>query len=79
MKTPIQIAIEKIENEMETNYYTSDQVEALAGCMEILTELLPTEREVIEEAYIAGFNNARSDKPFEFSEQYYTQTFKVNQ
>jgi hypothetical protein len=52
MKTPIQQAIEQIQ--AKSKYQTLQYQSACDDCIAILTALLPTEREVIEEAYDRG-------------------------
>lgn len=42
----------------------------------ILEQFLSTEREQIEEAFVAGDERGTKDTPFN-AEQYYTQTFKL--
>ncbi len=52
MKTAIQQAIEQIQ--AKSKYQTLQYQSACDDCIAILTALLPTEREVIEEAWNTG-------------------------
>lgn len=74
METPIRIAIEKIEEnlnksieyhkklpENEIRLIVSGRIEALLFAHETLNNLLQTEKEVIKEAFEQGYRDAESE------------------
>jgi hypothetical protein len=56
-KTPLQTAIEQIQTKIAECPEFDNERGAYMTCKNILTALLPTEREVIEEAYEYGYDD----------------------
>ena len=56
-KTPIEELIEEYEDILQSQAMRINKRECLESVIENLKELLPKEREAIEEAYEEGYNN----------------------
>ena len=86
-KTPLQTAIEQIEQEIDKWQPDGNLLivrGALLTCRDICTALLPTEREVIEEAYDAGHEDGDSFhtsdcETYETAANYFTTKFNDNE
>ena len=73
-KTPLAEAIDYIQNQ-EYNYLDGKTLEFANNLKTFLTELLPKEKDVIEEAYIDGcLSDADTKKPIEYG-KYFNETF----
>ena len=77
MKTALSTAIEQIQKERD--YLKIDPFlidAAFMQCINIMKELLPTEREQIENAYGDGYRDGVDlDESFENSQHYYNKTY----
>ena len=77
MKTPITEAIEKIKfaqkHIISNTQYAQGYDGGLSDCINVLTELLPKEKEVIEKAFDDGFSDAGLS--FLNGQTYFNETF----
>ena len=79
-KTPLQTAIEQIEQEIDKWQPDGNLLivrGALLTCRDICTALLPTEREVIEEAYYEGYSDRENHR--QYNKLYFTTKFNDNE
>jgi len=68
-KTPIEELIEEYEDILQSQAMRINKRECLESVIENLKELLPKEREAIEEAYYEGFYDSKHS--VEFDNNYY--------
>lgn len=84
MQTALMKAIEQIQQEIDKwESQTPTPVRgALLRCREICKDLLPTEREVIEEAYDDGINDGHEENPkrkqYRNAQHYFNTKFNQN-
>jgi hypothetical protein len=79
-KTPLQTAIEQIEQEIDKWQPDGNLLivrGALLTCRDICTTLLPNERDVIEEAYDDGYWDSERMSPM--NNDYFTTKFNDNE
>jgi len=83
-KTPLQTAIEQIEQEIDKWQPDGNLLivrGALLTCRDICTALLPTEREVIETAYEQGYSDSlarQAGNGYAGQDNYFTTKFNDN-
>jgi len=77
-QTPISKAIESIKKAPTDFNYKDDAILTVEDVLNILTDLLPYEREVIEGAFSDGCFNMLHDNPYNNKFDYFTKTFINN-
>ncbi len=81
-QTPLQRAIEQISQYRDTYNPMCDEFTMIDNCVDKLTDLLPYERDVIEDAYSDGVNDESFGRLLgsvaDNSNDYFTKTFTDN-